>query len=124
MMGDSRGALGACAKGLELDPNDAELWFCKGLVYRQWSESSEDEKCWRLILSLKRPDQFCNVDQNIYGHLTRRKLGNPGRRAWRSCRSATAVGSGAGRMPWQSRSISQAPASGAETVNDDHIRQG
>jgi glycosyltransferase involved in cell wall biosynthesis len=74
MMGDSRGALGACAKGLELDPKDAELWFRKGMVARHRGESSEAEKCWRLILTLKRPDQFCSVDQGIYGHLTRRNL--------------------------------------------------
>jgi hypothetical protein len=74
MMGDSQGALRGCAKGLELDPKDAELWFCKGLVHRQWSESFEDEKCWRLILPLERLDQSCNVDQGIYGYLTRRNL--------------------------------------------------
>ena len=74
MMGDSQGALAACAKGLELDPKDAELWFRKGMVHRQRGESSEAEKCWRLILTLKRPDQFCSVDQGIYGHLTRRNL--------------------------------------------------
>ena len=67
-------ALAACAKGLELDPEDAELWFRKGMVHRQRGESSEAEKCWRLILTLKRPDQFCSVDQGIYGHLTRRNL--------------------------------------------------
>ena len=27
-----------------------------------------------LILTLKRPDQFCSFDQGIYGHLTRRNL--------------------------------------------------
>ena len=30
--------------------------------------------CWGRILSLKRPDQFCSVDQGIHGHLTRRNL--------------------------------------------------
>jgi tetratricopeptide (TPR) repeat protein len=74
MMGDSQGALAACAKGLELDPKDAELWFRKGMVHRHRGESSEAEKCWRLILTLRRPDQFCSVDQGIYGHLTRRNL--------------------------------------------------
>ena len=74
MMGDSHLALAACAKGLELDPEDAELWFRKGMVHRHRGESSEAEKCWRLILTLKRPDQFCSVDQGIYGHLTRRNL--------------------------------------------------
>ncbi len=32
------------------------------------------EARWRRILTLKRPDQFCSVDQGIYGHLTRRNL--------------------------------------------------
>jgi glycosyltransferase involved in cell wall biosynthesis len=74
MMGDSQGALAACAKGLELDPQDAELWFRKGMVHRHRGESSAAEKCWRLILTLRRPDQFCSVDQGIFGHLTRRNL--------------------------------------------------
>src|SRR5439155_10801347 len=30
--------------------------------------------CWRRILSLRRPEQFCSADQGIYGHLTRRNL--------------------------------------------------
>ena len=72
--GGLSGALAACAKGLELDPKDAELWFRKGMVHRHRGESAEAEKCWRLILTLKRPDQFFSVDQGIYGHLTRRDL--------------------------------------------------
>ena len=43
-------------------------------MHRQRGESSEAEQCWRLILTLKRPEQFCSVDQGIYGHLTRRNL--------------------------------------------------
>ena len=74
MTGDSQGALRACAQGLELDPEDAELWFRKAVVHRHRGESSEAERCWRLILTLRRPDQFCSVDQGIYGHLTRRNL--------------------------------------------------
>jgi tetratricopeptide (TPR) repeat protein len=74
MMGDLRGALAACANGLELDSKDAKLWFRKGMVHRYRGESSEAEKCWRLILTLKRPDQFCSVDQGNFGHLTRRNL--------------------------------------------------
>ena len=74
VMGDTRGALAACANGLELDSKDAELRFRKAIIHRHRGESSEAEKCWRLILTLKRPDQFCSVDQGIYGHLTRRNL--------------------------------------------------
>jgi hypothetical protein len=41
---------------------------------RHRGESAEAEDCWDRILSLKRPDQFCSVDQGIHGHLTRRNL--------------------------------------------------
>ena len=74
MLGDTHAALRACAKGLEVNPEDAELWFRKAVVHRHRGESSEAEKCGRLILTLKRPDQFCSIDQGIYGHLTRRNL--------------------------------------------------
>ena len=30
--------------------------------------------CWRRILTLRRPDQLCSIDQGIYGHLTLRNL--------------------------------------------------
>jgi hypothetical protein len=36
--------------------------------------AAEAEACWGRILTLKRPDQFCSVDQGIYGHLTLRNL--------------------------------------------------
>ena len=74
MLGDSQAALGACARGLKLDTEDAELWFRKAVVHRHRGESSEAEGCWRRILSLHRPEQFSSVDQGIYGHLTRRNL--------------------------------------------------
>ena len=38
---------------------------------------AEAEACWRRILTLKRPNQFCRVDQGIYGHLTLRSLAVP-----------------------------------------------
>jgi glycosyltransferase involved in cell wall biosynthesis len=50
------------------------LWFRKGIVNRHRGESSEAERCWRLIFTLARPDQFRSVDPGIYGHLTRRNL--------------------------------------------------
>jgi hypothetical protein len=61
-------------EGLVLDPQDAELWFRTGVVHRHRGEPAEAEKVWRRILGLKRPNQFCSVDQGIYGHLTRRNL--------------------------------------------------
>jgi tetratricopeptide (TPR) repeat protein len=74
MTGNSQEALRTCAEGLKLDAEDAELWFRKGVVHRHRGESAEAERCWRLILELKRPNQFCSFDQGIYGHVTRRNL--------------------------------------------------
>jgi glycosyltransferase involved in cell wall biosynthesis len=74
MMVDSQRALQTCAKGLKLDREDAELWFRKAVLHRLRGESSDAEQSWRRILGLHRPDQFCSVDQGIFGHLTRRNL--------------------------------------------------
>jgi glycosyltransferase involved in cell wall biosynthesis len=74
MTGDPQAALRTCADGLSLDPDDAELRFRKAVVHRHRGESAEAEGCWRRILTLKRPNVFCSVDQGIYGHLTRRNL--------------------------------------------------
>jgi glycosyltransferase involved in cell wall biosynthesis len=74
MLGDLRGAIWVCERGLAVEPEDAELWFRRGVVHRHRGESSQAELCWRRILTLRRPDQFCSVDQGIYGHLTRRNL--------------------------------------------------
>jgi glycosyltransferase involved in cell wall biosynthesis len=74
MLGESAAALRTCAGGLAIDPEDAELWFRKAVVHRHRGESRQAEACWRRILSLRRPEQFCSVDQGIYGHLTRRNL--------------------------------------------------
>jgi Flp pilus assembly protein TadD len=74
MLRDTEAALRTCAQGLQLDADDAELWFRKAVVHRQRGEPAAAEGCWRRILTLKRPEQFCSVDQGIYGHLTRRNL--------------------------------------------------
>src|SRR5262249_13368926 len=74
MLGDLPAALRACAEGLALDPEDAELWFRKAVVHRRRGESAEAEASWRRILGLSRPERFCSVDEGIYGHLTRRNL--------------------------------------------------
>ena len=44
------------------------------MVHRHRGETTEAESCWRRILTLRRPEAFCSVDQGIYGHLTRRNL--------------------------------------------------
>jgi tetratricopeptide (TPR) repeat protein len=74
MLGDSAAALQTCAQGLALDPDDAELLFRRAVVHRFRGETAEAASSWRRILTLRRPEQFCSVDQGIYGHLTRRNL--------------------------------------------------
>jgi hypothetical protein len=59
---------------LSVDPDDAELLFRKAVAHRTTGQPAEAELCWRRILTLKRPEQFCSVDQGIYGHLTLRNL--------------------------------------------------
>ena len=74
MLGDIPTALAACSEGLSFDPDDAELLFRKAVLHRTAGQPAEAESCWRRILTLKRPEQFCSVDQGIYGHLTLRNL--------------------------------------------------
>jgi tetratricopeptide (TPR) repeat protein len=74
MLKDYPAALAACAEGLAIDPDDAELWFRKAVVHRCGGHSGEAEQCWRRILTLSRPRKFASLDQGIYGHLTRRNL--------------------------------------------------
>jgi hypothetical protein len=74
MTGDTGAALRSCAEGLSLDPQDAELWFRKGVLHRHRGESAQAEACWRRILGLRRPEQYCSVAPGIYGHLTLRNL--------------------------------------------------
>jgi glycosyltransferase involved in cell wall biosynthesis/tetratricopeptide (TPR) repeat protein len=74
MLGEPRAALSACAAGLELDPEDAELIFREAVVRRHTGDPDGARRCWERILTLRRPEQFASVDQGIYGHLTRRNL--------------------------------------------------
>ena len=55
MLGDLPAALGACAEGLGLDPDDAELHFRKAVLHRHAGQSAEAEACWRRILTLGDP---------------------------------------------------------------------
>jgi tetratricopeptide (TPR) repeat protein len=74
MRGDFPAALQACAEGLRLDPDDAELLFRQAVLYRSSGHPAEAEACWRRVLRIRCPDQVCSVDQGIYGHLTMRNL--------------------------------------------------
>jgi tetratricopeptide (TPR) repeat protein len=73
-LGDTLAALAVCSQGLEVDPQDAELWFRKGFVHRQRGEHESAEACRTTILGLRRPTRFSSVDMGIYGHLTHRNL--------------------------------------------------
>ncbi len=73
-LGDSDEALRICGQGLAIDPEDAELWFRKGVAHRHRGEPAEAEAAWRRILTLRRPRKFASMDQGIYGHVTRRNL--------------------------------------------------
>ena len=53
--------------------DDAELLFRKAVLHRQAGQSAEAEACWRRVLTLRRPEPLCSVDQGIYSPLT---LGN------------------------------------------------
>jgi glycosyltransferase involved in cell wall biosynthesis len=74
MLGDTEAALRVCEQGLAVDPDDAELWFRKGVAHRRRGERDQAEQNWRRILTLRRPEKFASVDQGIYGHVTRRNL--------------------------------------------------
>ncbi len=73
-LGDLPGTLAAYAEGLSFHPDDAELLFRKAVTHRRAGQPAEAETTFRRILTLKRHEQFCSVDQGIYGHLTLRNL--------------------------------------------------
>ena len=73
MLGDSRGRLRACAEGLAIDPEDAELCSAKR------SSIATAARRPRPSLLAADPDPappraVCQRRQGIYGHLTRRNL--------------------------------------------------
>jgi GT2 family glycosyltransferase len=74
MLRDPQRALQACAEGLAIDPEDAELLFREAVIRRNFGDPDGAERCWRRVLTLKRPERFSSVDQGIFGHLTRRNL--------------------------------------------------
>jgi GT2 family glycosyltransferase len=74
MLGELELALSACAAGLKIDPDDAELLFREAVIRRQTGDRAGAERCWRKVLTLRRPEVFASLDEGIYGHLTRRNL--------------------------------------------------
>jgi hypothetical protein len=70
----SQQALAACAAGLAVNPDDAELLFRQAMALRLSGDSDRAETCCRRILTLRRPEQFSSVDGEIYGHHTGRNL--------------------------------------------------
>lgn len=73
-LGDLGAALAACDKGLEEDPENAELLFRKAVAHRLGGQAEDAAACWRRILTLRRPQRFASVDAGLYGHLPRRNL--------------------------------------------------
>ena len=73
-LGEPEKALAACAAGLRLDRDDAELLFREAVIRRQTGDRAGAEGCWRRVLTLQRPEKFASLDMGIYGHLTRRNL--------------------------------------------------
>src|SRR5271157_5105498 len=47
MLGDLPAALNACAEGLRLNPDDAELHFRKAVLHRKAGQPAEAQACWR-----------------------------------------------------------------------------
>jgi Flp pilus assembly protein TadD len=74
MLEDHVQALAVCAAGLCIDPDDAELTFREAVVRHRTGDFAGAGRCWRRILTLRRPQQFVSMDMGIYGHLTRRNL--------------------------------------------------
>ena len=74
MRGDSQAALGTYAHGLE-----ARARECRALVPQGRRAPAPRRILGRRILlgrllTLKRPNKFCSMDQGMYGHLTHRNL--------------------------------------------------
>ena len=74
MLGDLPAALAACSEGLESTPTTPSCSSARPSLHRSAGQPAEAEAGWRRVLTLKRPEQFCSVDQGIYGHLTLRNL--------------------------------------------------
>ena len=115
MLGDSRAALQTCARGLEVDPDDAELWFRKAVVHRHRGESHDAEQSLAADLG---PAPARPVLQRRSGDLWPShpaQSGGPGGRARRLCRGRAVVERRAGRMPRRSRGAGEV----ATTASDD-----
>ena len=54
-----------------------EFLFRKAVLHRQAGRSAEAEACWRRVLTLRRPEPLCSVDQGIYSPLTLGNLAAP-----------------------------------------------
>jgi Flp pilus assembly protein TadD len=74
MLEDPVQALAVCATGLRIDPDDAELTFREAVVRHRTGDFAGAERCWRRVLTLRRPQQFVSMDVGIYGHLARPNL--------------------------------------------------
>ncbi len=135
MKGDSQAALETCARGLQVDPEDAELWFRKAVVHRHRAEPAEAEHSWRRILGLSRPNRYCSVDQGIYGHHTRRNLaalaaergdrrkyGGCGKKSWPNARVIARQSRGWGGSMGRFTPIVKTCVAQSETLKRTYLR--
>ena len=74
MLGDLARGLERLFRGTTDRPRRRRAAFPQGRPAPQGGQPAEAEACWRRVLTLKHPDQFCSVEQGIYGHLTLRNL--------------------------------------------------
>ncbi len=67
-------AVAAIDKGLQLEPDEPELLFRKGILSRMLGDNQTAEASWRKLLTLKPKDTFSSYDPGIFGELTRKNL--------------------------------------------------
>jgi len=73
-LGQGDEALAACREGRTHYPDDAELLFVEGIVYRERGERQSAESCWRRLLERREGNHFASVDAGLLGHKTRHNL--------------------------------------------------
>ena len=78
------------------------------------------ERCWRRILTLRRPEQFASLDQGIYGHLTRRNLAALAAERGDRDEAARLWRAGARRMPRRPRGDREAAGTPSTRAGGRH----
>ena len=90
-------AVAAIDKGLQLEPDEPELLFRKGILSKMLGDYQTAEASWRKLLTLKPKDTFSSYDPGIFGEPQEKPRGpgtgtrdhktmTPARRRARQCR--------------------------------------